>query len=468
MTHFDLAILGSGSGNSLVTSAWNHKRVAVIESGVFGGTCLNVGCIPTKMFVYAAEVAQTVRTASRFGVDAEIDRIRWTDIRDRIFGRIDPISSAGAQARMDADNVNLYSGLAAFTGPRRIVIDTDIDSSTTITADQVVISTGSRPAVPPTVAASGVPFLTSDTVMRVERLPDSIVILGGGYVAAEFAHIFSALGVTVRIVTRGPRLLSSHDEQISRRFTALAQSKWDVHLNVEVTGVEQRGDVILDLSDGTAVGAAQLLVATGRIPNSDRLQLERAGVEVVGDGRIQVDDFGRTSAEQVWALGDVSSPFQLKHVANAEARTVGRNLWLSRQPGHELERLPHRFVPSAVFTDPQIASVGATERELRDANRTFIAFSQPYSDTAFGWAMEDQSGICRLYADPATGLLLGAHILGPQAATLIQPLIQAITANQTIDQIARNQYWVHPALTEVIEKALLGLPRTESSAVNTP
>jgi mycothione reductase len=423
------------------------------------GTCLNVGCIPTKMFVYAAEVAETVRAAGRFGVDAHIDRIRWADIRDRIFGRIDPISCDGERARRDADDVTLYSGTAAFSGPRRIVVDTGIDGPIEVTADQVVIATGSRPLVPPIVAASGVPFVTSDSIMRIDRLPDTIALLGGGYIAAEFAHILSALGVQVRIITRGPRLLTSQDEEISRRFTALAQSKWEVHLNVEVTDVRRHeGDVLLRLSDGSSVGASLLLVATGRRPNSDRLHLQRAGVAVHGDGRIRVDDFGRTSAEQVWALGDVSSPFQLKHVANAEARTVGRNLLLSRQTGRDLEPLPHRFIPSAVFTHPQIATVGATSRELKADGRRFVAHTQQYSDTAFGWAMEDQTGVCRLYADSDTGLLLGAHILGPQAATLIQPLIQAMSANQTVSQIARGQYWIHPALTEVIEKALLGLP----------
>ena len=464
VAHFDLAIIGSGSGNSLITAEWDGKRVAVIESGAFGGTCLNVGCIPTKMFVYAAEVAQTVRSASRYGIDARVDRIRWADIRDRIFDRIDPVSADGEQTRRDADNVTLYVGEASFNGARRIVVSTDKGGPQMVTADQVVIATGSRPTVPPVVAASGVPFHTSDTIMRVDQLPDSIVILGGGYIAAEFAHVLSGLGVAVRILTRGPGLLTSHDEEISRRFTALAQSKWDIHLNADISSMRQHDDeVTLSLADGSVVTASLLLVATGRQPNSDLLDLEKAGVAVHADGRIRVDDFGRTAAEQVWALGDVSSAFQLKHVANAEARTVARNL-LSRQTGADLEPLPHRFVPSAVFTDPQIASVGATGQELRNDGAGFVSYTQSYGGTAFGWAMEDQTGICRLYADPDTGLLFGAHLLGPQAATLIQPLIQAMTTGQTIGQIARGQYWIHPALTEVIEKALLGLPLANSSA----
>jgi mycothione reductase len=155
----------------------------------------------------------------------------------------------------------------------------------------------------------------------------------------------------------------------------------------------------------------------------------------------------------VWALGDVSSPFQLKHVANSEARTVAHNL----VHPDDLRSLRHQVVPSAVFTEPQIASVGATSTELEAAGRPFVTSTQPYGSTAYGWAMEDQDGICRLYADPATGLLLGAHVLGYQASTLIQPLIQAMSFGQQVTEVAHGQYWIHPALAEVVENALLSL-----------
>jgi mycothione reductase len=195
-----------------------------------------------------------------------------------------------------------------------------------------------------------------------------------------------------------------------------------------------------------------LLVATGRRPDTDDLDLDRAGVKLRDDGRIQVDSYGRTTAEGIWSLGDASSAFELKHVANAEARTLAHNL---AHPD-DLRPYPHDWVPSAVFTEPQIATVGAREQDL--SHRRYESAVQEYADVAYGWALQDTTGFCKLYADAATGTLLGTHIMGYQAALLIQPLVQAATAGQRVADLARGQYWIHPALTEVVENALLKLP----------
>jgi mycothione reductase len=257
------------------------------------------------------------------------------------------------------------------------------------------------------------------------------------------------------VVTRGGSMLTAQDPEIAQRFTALAEKRWDVHLSARVRALRADGAGIeMDLDDGDVVRGDLLLVAAGRRPNSDRLDLAAGGIATHPDGRIDVDAYGRTSAEGVWAIGDVSSPYQLKHVANAEARTVAHNL----VHGDDLQELDHRFVPAAVFTDPQIASVGATSRQLDAAGRPYVVATQAYGATAFGWAMEDREGVCRLYADPATGLLLGAHIMGYQASSLIQPLVQAMSFAQPARQVARGQYWIHPALSEVVENALLQLP----------
>src|SRR5581483_2260571 len=242
-------------------------------------------------------------------------------------------------------------------------------------------------------------------------------IVGVGYVAAEFAHIFAGLGVAIRMIDMAPRLLGTFDTGISARFTDLARQKWDVHLSAAITGVRRDGDggIAVDLEDGPAVTGDLLLVAAGRQPNTDDLGLEAAGVALRDDGRIQVGEYARTTAEGIWSLGDVSSPFQLKHVANAEARTLAHNL---AHPG-DLRPFPHDWVPAAVFTEPQIATVGARIQDL-EARRPYVAATQPYSGTAYGWALRDTEGSCTLYADPATGKLLGAHILGYQASLLIQ------------------------------------------------
>jgi len=458
--HFDLAIIGSGSGNSLVTPDFDHKRVAVIEGGTFGGTCLNVGCIPTKMFVYAADVATTVREAGRFGVDATLDGVRWADVRDRVFGRIDPISDGGRRYRQDGPNTTAYLGHATFIGDRTLTVDLGDGRQETITADQVVVAAGAHPVVPDVVAESGldvgVEVHTSDTIMRIDELPQRLAIIGGGFIAAEMAHVFAAFGVHVTIVARGSQLLRHLDTEISQRFTDLAREQWDVRTGTTVVALE-RGDggagVRLRLDSAAVVDADLLLVATGRQPNSAALGADAGGLKILDDGRVHVDEYGRTSAPGVWALGDVSSHYQLKHVANAEARTVAHNLV---HPG-DLRRLPHDHVPSGIFSHPQVATVGLTEQECVEQGRPHVTYVQAFGDTAYGWAMEDRASVCKLVADPSTGLLLGAHLMGPHATSLIQPLVQALELGTPVPVLARGQYWIHPALAEVVENALLGL-----------
>ena len=461
--HYDLAIIGTGSGNSLVTPDFDDKRVAVIEGGTFGGTCLNVGCIPTKMFVYAADLARDVREAGRYGVDATLEGVRWADVRDRIFSRIDPISESGRRYRVEGPNTTAYLGHARFTGDRTLCVDLGGGRTETLTADQVVVAAGAHPVIPDVVADSGVEFHTSDTIMRIDELPERLAIIGGGFIAAEMAHVFASFGVRVTILARGPRLLRHLDTEISRRFTDLAREQWDVRTSTTVLAVEAGpggGGVRLRLDSGCDLDADLLLVATGRAPNSTGLGADAGGLKVLEDGRVDVDEYGRTSAPGVWALGDVSSHYQLKHVANAEARTIAHNL----VHPDDLQLLPHDHIPSGIFSHPQIATVGLTEDDCVEQGRPHVTFVQEYGDTAYGWAMEDRTSVCKLVADPETGLLLGAHLMGPQATSLIQPVVQALAFGTSVRDLARGVYWIHPALAEVVENALLGLPLDTTAA----
>jgi mycothione reductase len=450
--HHDLIVIGSGSGNSFLDARFEHLDVALVEHGTFGGTCLNVGCIPNKMLVYPADVARAIARSGHLGIDATIDKVRWTDIRDRVFGRIDPISHAGRDYRAHrCRHITLYEGHARFTGPRQVHVE---GPDVTLTGDRIVIAAGSRPSVPRVVAESGVPFHTSDTVMRIDALPAHLVIIGSGYIAAEFAHVFSALGVAVSVVGRSTPMLRAQDETVSERFTELAHRRWDVHLGAEPLRVRgDEGGVVLDLADGAVVHGDLLLVAAGRTPNGDLMDLPAGGVPTHADGRVVVDEFQRTPADGVFALGDVSSPHQLKHVANHESKVVAHNLV---DPEH-LRRTDYRFVPSAVFTEPQIAAVGRTEQDCRAEQLDYAVKVQAYGDVAYGWAMEDDTGFCKVLAERGTGRLLGAHIMGPEASIVIQPLIQALSFGLGAHEMATGQYWIHPALPEVVENALLGL-----------
>ncbi|MFT3887846.1 MAG: mycothione reductase [Arachnia sp.] len=452
MQHFDLAVIGSGTGNSLIDERFTN--VALIERDeTFGGTCLNRGCIPTKMFVLPADLATSPAEARRLGVDLTFGGADWAAIRDRIFGRIDPISAGGLDWRERSDNVTVFHGEASFVDGHTLRIGDDV-----ISADQIVIATGSRPRTIDVPGIDDPRVYTSDTIMRIDERPQRLVIVGGGYIAAEFAHVFSALGTDVTLINRSDVLLRHHDREVADAFAAQIGRRVRVRLNQELSAVESTDDsLVVITSDRNGIEyeyyADALLVCVGRVRNSDMLNLEAAGVEVRAGGQIRVDAEQRTTAPGVWAMGDVSSDHLLKHVANAEMRTLQHNLLYP----DDLRQTDHRFVPSAVFSDPQIACVGATEEQLTSWGTNYVVARQRYGDVAYGWAMEDEHHFVKLLADPGSWRLLGAHIVGPQASTLIQPLIQAMSFGQRVDDLARGQYWIHPALPEVVENALLGL-----------
>ncbi|WP_017974056.1 mycothione reductase [Actinopolyspora halophila] len=462
MRHFDLIIIGSGSGNAILDERFSDWDVAIVEKGVgstssYGGTCLNVGCIPTKMFVHTADVARSPSEGDTLGVDLRRTGVRWPEIRDRIFGRIDTISESGKRFRSEENpNVTLYEGIGRFTDTRQLVVETP-EGSETISADRVVLAAGGRPVIPEIPGIEDVAYHTSDSVMRLEELPESMIILGTGFIGAEFAHIFSSLGVEVTMIGRSGRALRTEDVDVSARFTEIAARDWDLRLNrteKSVTGDDDGVELHLDGPDGPeTVSARTLLVATGRRPNSDLLDTAAGGITTSDDGKVKVDATQRTSVEGVWALGDISSDHELKHVANHEERVVQYNLLHPEEP----VKSDHRFVPHAVFTAPQIASVGLTEQQAREHAIGYTSSTQDYGGIAYGWAMEDQDGFAKLLADPSTGELLGAHIIGPQAPTLIQPLIQAMSFGIDARSMTRGQYWIHPAMPELVENALLGL-----------
>ena len=456
MKDFDLVIVGTGSGNSIPAELddWN---IALVERGVFGGTCLNRGCIPSKMFIYAADVAMHVRESERYGVRSTLDGVDWSDIVDRVFGRIDPIAAGGERYRIeDCENITVFQGSGTFVDHKVLEVETDAGVEQ-LRSDKFILGAGARPFIPdvPGLVESG--FHTSDTIMGVREVPDRLVVIGGGYIATELGHVFEAFGSSVTMINRSGRLLRSEDDDISQRYTEVAGERFDLVLDASIERVERDGEItrVHVLQGGTArtIEADAVLVATGRIPNSDQLNVEATGVKCDPAGRVITHDDHQTHAEGIWAFGDLSNHFQLKHVANAEAKDVFHNV------AHPDDlRLKDEFaVPHAVFGSPQVASVGMTERDAAAEGVPFITARKDYGSTAYGWAMEDQTSFVKLVAHAQTRKLLGAHIIGPQASTLIQSLIQGMRFGQTVDEMAHDQMWIHPALTEVVENALLDL-----------
>lgn len=450
MQHFDLVIIGAGSGNTLLTPFFDDWKVAIVERDLFGGTCLNRGCIPSKMFVYAADVAEIARRGERLGVKTHFESADWRAIRDRVFARIDPIASGGEEYRIGLPNVTVFKNNSRFVGHKQLAVGDEI-----ITGDQFVIAAGSRTRVPYAPGFDRVQFHTSDTIMRIDELPEHLIIMGGGFIATEMAHVFGGLGSRVTMVHRSPTLLRSEDDDIAMRFTELYQRRFDVLTSTQVLAVaEHNGTIELDVSvdgDHRRLRGDCLLVAIGRIPNGDELAVTETGVTLDGAGFVETDAQLRTAVDGIWALGDITNPAMLKHTANAEADLIAHNL----EHPDALKSIDRRFVPHAVFGYPQVAMVGARERDLLDRGVPYLMAQRDYGATAYGWAMEDTDSFCKLLAHRDTRQLLGAHIIGPQAATLIQQLVQAMRFGQTVDELAREQLWTHPALNEVIEQALL-------------
>lgn len=484
MTHFDLLLIGTGSGNMFLDDRFSGLNVAIAEEWHFGGTCLNVGCIPTKMFVYPATIAEQAADASRYNLSADFHSVDWPALQKRIFDRVDAIESGGRDYRSGDRQpyVSVVAEHVHFTAEKSV----RTASGEEITADRIVIAAGASPVIPEAegldpqlVDTDGYPVCTSNSIMRIARRPERLVIIGSGIIAMEFAHVFAGFGTEVTVIARGHRLLGNIDEEVSEEFTELFERTHTVHRGAEVASYSFDNDQVsvtlkasgrlADVDLPTQIDADAVLIATGRTPNTTSLNVGEAGFDILDDARLSVDSRQRVLADGepaagVFALGDISSPHQLKHVANHEADVVGDNLAVdvaAGTPGSaaeaDLREVNHHAVPGAVFTSPQVAYVGITEVEARQAGYDVSVKVQKYSDVAYGWAMADDPGIVKLIADKATRKILGAHIVGHEASMIVQPLIQAMAFGQPADEMAKGQYWIHPALPEVVENALLGL-----------
>ena len=448
---FDLIIIGSGSGNHIPADL-DAMSIALVERDVFGGTCLNKGCIPSKMFVLPADRVVEAAESIQIGVELNLGGTDWVGIRDRIFGRIDPIAASGRGYRAErCPNVTLFEGTARFLRQQEPGLHSlDVDGQR-ISAPQVLVATGSRPVIPPIAGLVETGFQTSDGIMRLDQRPDRLGIIGGGYIAAEMGHVFAGLGSQVTLFNRSDVLLGRQDREIAERFTQAFGERVNLQLNHLPSRVERRGSSIVVHCAGEQFEFDELLVATGREPNSDLIDCDVVGIDTHHHGTIVVDEHQRTSVPGIWAIGDVANDVHLKHVANREAEVA---FWNIAHPD-DLRSTDHGAIPAAVFSHPQVATVGMTEQQVVDAGIDHVTGRRDYAGTAYGWALGDEVGFAKVIVSRETGLILGAHVLGAQASTLIQPLIQAMHFGQTAARVAREVYYIHPALTEVVENALL-------------
>ena len=450
--NYDLIIVGAGSGNMIPVPEMDTWRLAIVEPDKFGGTCLNRGCIPSKMLLYAAEVAEMARHGAHLGLRHTLERVDWQRLVGRVWEKIDPVAEAGAQYRRSQPHVTVYDAPAQFVAP--YVLETGEHQ---ITAERIVLGAGARPVVPDIPGLESIAYHTSDTIMRLETQPHSLLIIGGGYIGVEMAHFFGSLGTQVTLTDHGGALIKRQDDHVAQAFTRICQRRFNVLLHTQVRSVNPENGRIaaqVEVDDAPrTVRVDAVLIASGRRPNSDTLNVAAAGIEVDVRGRVLTDAGMETNVPGIFAFGDLASRHPLKHIANAEARAIARHL-----VGGDKLPVDYDGVPNAVFSAPQVAAVGLTERDVVRQGRPYMTARRPYADIAYGWAMDDTDSFVKLIADPDSRLLLGAHIMGPHASLLIQPLVQGMKYGQTVDDMAGTIY-IHPALTEVVEQALLEFPR---------
>ncbi|MDQ2052098.1 dihydrolipoyl dehydrogenase [Natronolimnohabitans sp. A-GB9] len=460
---FDFLVIGSGSGLDVANAAANRgQSVAVVEKGPLGGTCLNRGCIPSKKLLYHAEVMETVDRADEFGIHVDVTDVEFADIVREVTDDVSASADSIRRGLRSSEQHDLLEGEGQFVDERTIEIVDGRDEGRRVGADTVLVAAGTRPAIPPIDGIEDVDSLTSKEALQLETPPEQLVIVGGGYIGAELAHFFGTFGSDVAIVGRRPHLLPQADEAVGAAFTERYADRFDVYTGYEAVAVsESDGEVTVearpyppawddadDHEDVTVTGDT-LLVAAGRRPNSDLLNLEATGVETDERGFVETDEYLRTTADGIWALGDIVGEYLLKHNANHEARAVARNLF-----GDELEPVDYTAMPFAVFASPEVAGVGLREQDLDEESREYATRTYRYEDTARGQAMQTE-GLVKVIIEP-DGEILGCHIVGPEASNLIEEVVVAMKAGTGTVWDIRESVHVHPALSEVVDRAFSG------------
>lgn len=460
MEQFDLIVIGSGAGTNVASrAAQKGLRVALVDRGPTGGTCLNSGCIPSKMLIYPADVIRSIQDARNIGVYTELNEVDFKRIMSRMHDVVEKARRNLEEALESSEGLSYIKESAEFTGDYTLKAGERV-----ITSRKMVIATGARPLVPAIPGLLEAGFLDNASLLELQELPRSLIIIGGGYIACEFGHFFSALGVDVTIIGRHPLLLKGEDPEAAR----LVQQRLSVFMRVitghEVVSVERRGQLKVvsakSIEDGRILRfeAEEILLAAGRQSNSDLLHPERSGIKTDRQGWIEVDRYLETRMKGIYVLGDALGKHMYRHTANYEAEVVAHNLFLADSET-EREEADYHAVPYAVFTYPTLAGVGMKEAEAVAKGLKVLIGRAGYMDTAKGVAMAEESGLVKVVLEEETGRILGATVVGPSAAELAQQVVYLMnTEYQDLLPVIRSQV-IHPTLNEVLVRAFSELKR---------
>jgi len=457
MRKYDVIVIGSGCGLNIVNEALEHSlSVALVDKGPLGGTCPNLGCIPSKMLIFPAERIAEIQEAKKLGIETDIRSIDFESIMERMRKVVREDREHLRHELSDVDNLDFYEGEGHFVDDYTVEV-----SGERIKGDKVFIASGSRPLIPPIKGLESIDYLTNETVLQLTERPESLIIVGGGYVAVEYGHFFAAVGTKVTILEMADRLVLSEEPEIAEILKNEMSRRMSVYTGVQAEAVNSSGHnvavVVNDLKGGghKEFTAQRILMAVGRRSNADLLKVENTGVELDKRGFIRVDEYLETTKKNIFAVGDINGQQMFTHVANVEASLAADNAMHGSKTKMDYGAAPH-----AVYSHPQIASVGMTEEAARKAHKVLVGKAR-YSDVAQGEAMMEENGFAKAIVEADTGKILGFHIIGPYAPVLIQEVINAMASGASIDHIEASMH-IHPAITELIPRALGNLKNTIS------
>lgn len=438
---FDVAIIGSGQGGGPLASAFaeSGKRTVLIERAHVGGTCVNEGCTPTKTMIASGRVAYLARRGADYGVhtgDISVDMVK---VRQRKRDIVEQWRS-GSQRRIDeTDGLELIMDEAQFTSPKTLRV-----AGRTIHAATIVINVGERPSKLDIPGAETVEILDSTSIMELDRVPEHLVVIGGGYIGLEFGQLFRRLGSEVTIVHRGDQLLSREDPDIAQAMQKILEEDGiKVLLNTKTTSIGKSGSGIeLEIDPVVKLHASHVLAAAGRTPNADSLDLDRTGVETDRRGQIPTDDLLATNVPGIYAIGDVRPGPKFTHISYDDYRVVKANLI-----DGERKSVADRLVPYVVYTDPQLGRVGLSEKEARESGKRIRVASMPMSSVARAVETAEPRGVMKVVVDAESDRLLGAAILGIEGGEIMSMLQIAMWGNLPYT-VLRDGVFAHPALSE--------------------
>ena len=448
---YDVIVIGSGSGAIVAERAlWQDLSVALVDRGPLGGTCLNVGCVPSKLLIYPADRIVAAQEATKLGIRIEIAGIDFPAIMQRMRTIVKEGSDYVRKA-LGKTNIVLYEAEASFVDDYTLEV-----AGERIRGDKIFIAAGARPVIPPIPGLGDVDYLTNESVLALTKPPASLLILGGGYIAVEYAHFFAAMGTQVTILERQHHLVADEEPELSLILKRKLSERMTVHTDTEGFAVRREGDGVVVLGRNLVTGrvsefaAERLLIAVGRQSNADRLHLQATGVEIDTRGFITVNGYLETSKANIWAFGDVIGKQMFIHVANQEAMLA----WHNSVHKDKVE-MDYSAVPRAIFTHPQLAAVGLTEAEAKKSHNVLVGKAE-YQQVAAGEAMMETDGLAKAVVDKDSGKILGFHVIGPYASIVIQEVIDVMANRGNIHSITTAMH-IHPALSELVVATLQSL-----------